>query len=52
MILTALIFLATALLGGWAFVLLGQRSMDNLPIILSFEVLSLACASCTLCLGV
>ena len=36
MILTALIFLATALLGGWAFVLLGQRGMDNLPVILSF----------------
>ena len=36
MILTALIFLATALLGGWTFVLLGHRGMDNLPVILSF----------------
>ena len=36
MILTALIFLATALLGGWAFVILGQRGMNNLPVILSF----------------
>ena len=36
MILTALIFLVTALVGGWAFVLLGQRGMDNLPVILSF----------------
>lgn len=36
MLLTSLIFLATTLLGGWLFVLLGQRGLDNLSLILSF----------------
>ena len=36
MILTTVIFLSATLLGGWAFVLLGQRGMDNLSLILSF----------------
>lgn len=36
MALTALVFFLTTLLGGAAFVLLGQRGMDNLPIVLSF----------------
>ena len=36
MLLTTVIFLAATLLGGWAFVLLGQRGLDNLSVILSF----------------
>jgi len=36
MLLTTLILLAATLLGGWAFVLLGQRGIDNLSLILSF----------------
>ncbi len=36
MILTALIFLLTSLLGGWAFVVLGHKGLANLPVILSF----------------
>ena len=36
MLLTALIFLLATFLGGWVFVLLGQRGLDNLGVILSF----------------
>jgi len=36
MILTAIIFLLTSVLGGGVFVMLGQRGLDNLPAILSF----------------
>ena len=36
MLLTTVIFLTATLLGGWAFVLLGQRGLDNLSLILSF----------------
>lgn len=36
MIFTAFIFLAATLLGGWAFVLTGQRGMNNLNLILAF----------------
>jgi zinc and cadmium transporter len=36
MILTTLILLVATLFGGWAFVLMGQRGIDNLSLILSF----------------
>ena len=36
MLLSTLIFLLTTLLGGWAFILMGKRGMDNLNVVLSF----------------
>ena len=36
MILTTLVFLLTTLLGGWCFILLGKKGLDNLGVILSF----------------
>ena len=36
MLLTTLLFLATALFGGGLFVLMGKRGIDNLGLILSF----------------
>ena len=36
MMLPTIVLLATTLLGGLAFVALGKRGMDNLPLVLSF----------------